>query len=499
MTGTDGIEVPAARPGRRLKELDDTPLVPEVRAFAEHLRKLREWTGLNSTALAAQLGTDASSLSRYLNGDRLPPLVWLRSLQDWVAENTDTRLSEQERKRGRELLYAAAARVKNHWVVHEIEMAMVEELWAERISECAQAISDILAELAEEHEHRQRLKQKLDDSDAHNVEQFRLSQQRIAELEDRLGRAEALLGLRRAERLSFAELAVRSSATLAAYESGAVTDAPAASAPAETASGPKDLADRVSRLLMDGHVEDVDRLLTGEAARMTDPREFLITMGCLRQNDCYREAEFLSRMVGQHWSPILLAQLLAMRADKKNWDLLTSGHDGHDLSSMVRADERSLVHAVAGRQDNDLVELAERLRGKHLDKISTVMLVMALYRRSRPGRKALIRALRTAGLVEEASAAKKQGPKLEHGWNPVEECEVASLAAVTAAAPVEWMSPDLAPEATRTGAVRCWRSHVKLLSSVAMRWMRVTASGPVRETARSSSKAFRYTATSSGS
>lgn len=68
---------------------------------------------------------------------------------------------------------------------------------------------------------------------------------------------------------------------------------------------------------MNGHAEDADRLLAAEAQRMTDPREFLITMGYLRQNDCHRQALSLSSMVGQRWSPGLLAQLLAMRADKR--------------------------------------------------------------------------------------------------------------------------------------------------------------------------------------
>jgi hypothetical protein len=42
-------------------------------------------------------------------------------------------------------------------------------------------------------------------------------------------------------------------------------------------------------------------------------------------------------------------------------------------------------------------------------------------------------------------------------------------------------------------------NHVEPLSSAAMRWIRTTASGPVAEAARSSSNAFTYTATSSGS
>lgn len=60
---------------------------------------------------------------------------------------------------------------------------------------------------------------------------------------------------------------------------------------------------------------------------------------------------------------------------------MTSGHDKPargGLESKVREDERPLLQAVAGRQDSDLVELAKRLRGKHLEKISTDMLVTAL-------------------------------------------------------------------------------------------------------------------------
>lgn len=411
VTGTEGIDAPTARPGRGLKRLDDDRLAPEARAFAEHVRELRAQTGLTSSALEAQLGMTSGSLSRYLSGERLPPLVWLRSLQDWVAENTDTGLSEQERKHGRDLLYTAA-RGKNGLVVHEIEMAVLEERWAERISELEQAINDTQAELAAEREHRQRLEQALGNSDTHNAEQVRLSQQRIADLEDRLGQTEALLILLRAERLGFAEMATRSSAALAAYEPGVVTDVIATSAPAEAAANPEDLADRVSRLLMDGHVEDADRLLTDTAQRMTDPRDFLITMGCLRTADRHREAQLLSKMVGQHWSPSLLAQLLAMRADKSNWDLLTSGHVvGNNLKRTVRADGNSIINAVGERQDSDLVELTKHLRGKRLNDTSTNMLVAALnIRRHRQARKALLTALRAAGLVWEADEAKRLRP-----------------------------------------------------------------------------------------
>lgn len=327
------------------------------------------------------------------------------SLQDWVAENTEEGLSAQDRKLGRDLLYAAAAGGKNVPVVHEIEMAILEERWARGISDLEQAINHTQAEFTAEREHRQRLEQALGDSDTHNAEQIRRSQYRIAELEDRLRQVEVLLDLLHAERRSLAAMAVKSAATLAAYEAGEVTAA-VPSVPAETDSRPQDVADRVSRLLMDSHVEDADRLLAAETQRMS-PRELLITMGCLRRNDCHREALSLSSMVGQRWSPSLLAQLLAMRADKKNWDLLISWHNTlrNDLARKVREGERRLLQAVAGRQDSDLVELVKRLRGKHLEKISTGMLVTAMRRRNRPDRKALLNALRAAVPVGQIGGA----------------------------------------------------------------------------------------------
>lgn len=44
----------------------------EQRAFAEHLRALRERSGMTSSDLAAALGVDATRLSRYLSGEDLP-------------------------------------------------------------------------------------------------------------------------------------------------------------------------------------------------------------------------------------------------------------------------------------------------------------------------------------------------------------------------------------------------------------------------------------------
>ncbi|MFJ8726509.1 helix-turn-helix domain-containing protein [Streptomyces sp. NPDC093269] len=44
----------------------------EQRAFAEHLRALRERSGMTSSDLAAALGVDATRRSRYLSGEDLP-------------------------------------------------------------------------------------------------------------------------------------------------------------------------------------------------------------------------------------------------------------------------------------------------------------------------------------------------------------------------------------------------------------------------------------------
>lgn len=177
--------------GRSLARLDGKGLAQEVKEFAEHLRSLRQRTGLTSARLEQELGMAAASLSRYLSGDRLPEPAWLRHFQDWVAENTETGLTDEDRTIGRNLLYAASL-TKNLAIARELEFEQLDTLWAERINKVEQHIDTVADQLTE-----LRANQATD-------------HESITDLEARLNDLYGLVTLLESDRRNFAEMATHS-------------------------------------------------------------------------------------------------------------------------------------------------------------------------------------------------------------------------------------------------------------------------------------------------
>jgi transcriptional regulator with XRE-family HTH domain len=173
--------------GRGLVKLDGKDLVPEARAFAEYLRDLRARTGLKSSRLEAELGMPAGGLSRYLSGERVPKPTWLRRLHTWIDENVDGGLPQDERDRGRDLLYQAGL-AKDLLVAHQIELEKLDVVWAARIEAVEQDIDDIRTQLKTEREARER------------------NEDKVAELEERLAQLEKLAALLEAERAALAAM-----------------------------------------------------------------------------------------------------------------------------------------------------------------------------------------------------------------------------------------------------------------------------------------------------
>lgn len=187
MTGDDEGAPPQT--GRSLANLEDKgELTLEGREFAEYLRKLRTRTGLTSQKLEAELGMGKGGMSRYLGGERLPKLAWLRRFQDWVEKNTVTGLTPEERDEGRDLLYAAA-RTKNILIVHEIELEDRDGRLADRITVVEHDINEIQDQLTAERATREK------------------DQTKIAELEEQLAQLDSLAKALQAERAAVATIA----------------------------------------------------------------------------------------------------------------------------------------------------------------------------------------------------------------------------------------------------------------------------------------------------
>lgn len=198
---------PVSRVGRGLARLSDKHLAPPVQDFAEHLRDLRQRAGLTSQRLERELGMASASLSRYLSGERLPRLAWLRRFQDWLAANTEAGLTPEERTTGRNLLYAAAL-TKNIVIARELELDQLDNLWAERITKVEQNIDTVQSQLAS---------LRADQATDHDA---------ITDLEARLSHLHGLVTLLQNDRHGFAEMAAESTATLTVYEPEVATEAP---------------------------------------------------------------------------------------------------------------------------------------------------------------------------------------------------------------------------------------------------------------------------------
>ncbi|TKS96275.1 helix-turn-helix domain-containing protein [Streptomyces lasalocidi] len=84
-----GMQEP--RRGRPLSALNPN-LSPEMTVWATRLREFYKSLGLTLLALENLLGIDATTLSRYLNGQRLPEITFLKALDKAIEKQTGARL-----------------------------------------------------------------------------------------------------------------------------------------------------------------------------------------------------------------------------------------------------------------------------------------------------------------------------------------------------------------------------------------------------------------------
>ncbi|MGW0584176.1 helix-turn-helix domain-containing protein, partial [Streptomyces sp. NPDC002920] len=129
--------------GRGLAPLSDG-LGPQERVFAEHLRDLRQRTGMTSADLATELGVDATRLSRYLSGHNLPDPQLLTRLHRLLASSHED-AAEVPARQSRALLYAAA-RARGPLSARAFEVAELQE----KLQEQQAATEHALAGLREE-------------------------------------------------------------------------------------------------------------------------------------------------------------------------------------------------------------------------------------------------------------------------------------------------------------------------------------------------------------
>ncbi|MCF3173938.1 helix-turn-helix domain-containing protein [Streptomyces sioyaensis] len=220
----------AAPRGRALAPLS-SELGTDERAFAEHLRGLRERSAKTSADLAAALEVDATRLSRYLSGQSLPePQLLIRFhqlLADGDAE-TSPPLAAQE---SRALLYAAA-RSKGPLSARAYEIAELQEKLHEQQAETASSLAALQAEMQHERDHRRRAEQEIArlrqagvadrDAQIRRLEAERDSAlHRVAELEDLVSQTGALLQLQQSDAQHAEEMAAETRRAMDRWEHGA--------------------------------------------------------------------------------------------------------------------------------------------------------------------------------------------------------------------------------------------------------------------------------------
>ncbi|MFF4732912.1 helix-turn-helix domain-containing protein [Streptomyces mirabilis] len=202
----------------------------ELRAFAEHLRALRERSGMTSSDLAAALGVDATRLSRYLSGEDLPQPQLLTRLHQLLASRNAEYSVDEAARESRALLYAAA-RSKSLLSARAYEIAELQEKLHEQQAETARSLAALQAEMQDEREHRRRAEQEIArlrqagvadrDEQIRRLEAERDSAlQRVAELEDLVSQTGALLQLQQRDAQHAEEMAAETQRALDRWEHG---------------------------------------------------------------------------------------------------------------------------------------------------------------------------------------------------------------------------------------------------------------------------------------
>ncbi|MEU4850053.1 helix-turn-helix transcriptional regulator [Streptomyces gilvosporeus] len=176
-------------------------------AFAQHLRRLQEGLGLSQEDLARELSVSASTLSRYLSGERVPDREILRDIYVLCGEPADLKNPSGTFAQALELLFDAK-RCKEP-LVHRV---WVGELFQQKLRNQIDAlllkVKELEAELEEEKGLRVNLENELREVRAHSEEgascRARLegleeerdaAVRRVAELENALRQHQSVLVL----------------------------------------------------------------------------------------------------------------------------------------------------------------------------------------------------------------------------------------------------------------------------------------------------------------
>ncbi|MEU5183941.1 ATP-binding protein [Streptomyces longwoodensis] len=148
-----GMQEP--RRGRPLSALD-SKLSPEMTVWAERLREFYKSLGLTLLALEKLLGIDATTLSRYLNGQRLPEITFLKALDRAIGKRTGARLKP-------EVMAAVRAEYLAACLVHEPQRHEVYVLRDEldetrsRLVAAERTVTELQEQIAGEQRRRQEL------------------------------------------------------------------------------------------------------------------------------------------------------------------------------------------------------------------------------------------------------------------------------------------------------------------------------------------------------
>lgn len=213
----------------RAGPLDDG-LGTKEKAFAEHLRSLRDQTGMTSADLAAALAVDATRLSRYLSGQSLPPPTLLTDLHRLLAgPGAESSVWEAARE-SRALLYAAAES-KGPLSARACEVAALQEKLGEQQTETDQALAELRDELERERDRRQQVEREIEwlrqtdaadrDERVRRLEAERDSAlRRVAELEDQVTQTGAILRLQQGDIRHAAQMAEATADELERWEDG---------------------------------------------------------------------------------------------------------------------------------------------------------------------------------------------------------------------------------------------------------------------------------------
>ncbi|MFD6294347.1 ATP-binding protein [Streptomyces sp. NPDC060235] len=143
------------RRGRPLGPLSGD-LTPEMTAWVIRLREFYTHLGVTLGELERLAGIDASTLSRYLSGRRLPEISFISKLDDAVFARTRSRMGAEVRTSVKEL-YLAACRTyePQRYEVYMLVDAVAEA--KERAERAEEAVWQLRAELQAEQQRRQEL------------------------------------------------------------------------------------------------------------------------------------------------------------------------------------------------------------------------------------------------------------------------------------------------------------------------------------------------------